>query len=209
MQNLKRRNRRLLLFMRIGILPLVILLFSVSMGFAKTADGQGVTDQKISLSVDNAEIKTVLQLITRKIDVKFIYSSQKIPVSQKVSVLASDEKLGIVLYKLLFPYGIGFEVEGNKIVLTKGPKNETSLSADPKEILPGQALEEVLVAGPRIVKGKVVDDKDQPLAGVSITIKGTKAGTTTNDIGVFFWKYRMKIPYFNYPMWDLWIRKFR
>ncbi len=37
----------------------------------------------------------------------------------------------------------------------------------------------------RTVTGKIMDDKDNPLAGVSVVVKGTKGGTTTNSDGHF------------------------
>jgi len=35
------------------------------------------------------------------------------------------------------------------------------------------------------IKGKVTDDTDQPIEGLSVTIKGSKAGTKTNALGLF------------------------
>ena len=37
----------------------------------------------------------------------------------------------------------------------------------------------------RTVTGKVTDDQGLPLANVSVTLKGTRTGTTTNDDGVY------------------------
>lgn len=36
-----------------------------------------------------------------------------------------------------------------------------------------------------VVTGQVLDDKGEPLAGVSVTLKGTNIGTTTNADGNF------------------------
>lgn len=36
-----------------------------------------------------------------------------------------------------------------------------------------------------IIVGKVIDEEDNPIAGVSILLKGTKTGTITNDKGIF------------------------
>jgi TonB-linked SusC/RagA family outer membrane protein len=37
----------------------------------------------------------------------------------------------------------------------------------------------------RVITGKITDDKELPLAGVSIKVKNSKIGTSTNDAGVF------------------------
>lgn len=37
----------------------------------------------------------------------------------------------------------------------------------------------------RTITGKIMDDKDNPMAGVSVVVKGTKTGTTTNSDGLF------------------------
>ncbi len=38
----------------------------------------------------------------------------------------------------------------------------------------------------KIIKGKITDEKGQPLAGVTIKVKDSNIGTSTNDVGEFF-----------------------
>ena len=47
-----------------------------------------------------------------------------------------------------------------------------------------------LAQNPVTVQGRVVDEKNQPLSGVSVSIKGSSVGTTTNENG----EYRISVP---------------
>ncbi len=170
--------------MRIGLLPVVLITSFAGVSWANPSDGQEVTDKKISLSVNQQEIKQVLNQISQKIDVKFVYSAQKIPCRQRVSLSADNEKLGDVLSKLLQPFGVRYEVAGNKIILRKKEESpyegflveSASLITDnDKPELPK-----------KIIKGKISDEKGQPLAGVSVKVKDAKSGTYTNESGEFF-----------------------
>jgi len=42
-----------------------------------------------------------------------------------------------------------------------------------------------MAAQTRVVKGKIVDDKNSPLANASVLVKGTSVGTTTSADGSF------------------------
>lgn len=182
MQKTKCLKGLILQCMRVGLLPVILISLSAGLAFANPADGQEITDRKITLSVDQAEIKSVLNQISQKVDVKFVYSAQKIPCRQKVSFSADNEKLGSVLSKLLEPYGVRYEVAGNKIILRK---TQVFSAGEYRMDQPDFASEKT-EAPAKIIKGKVTDDKGQPLAGVSIKIKGSKSGTYSNENGEFF-----------------------
>ncbi len=169
--------------MRVGLLPLFLVIFFAAMGFANTSSGQSITDKRITLTVERVEMKKVLSQIGLKADVKFIYSPQRIPSKTKVSLAASDEKLGDVLTRLFGPYRVQYEVDGNQILLTRD-------ELVPLQAYQGQVnlLNMPVIAPPtRIIKGKVIDDSTgQVLAGVSVKLADSDKGTYTNNDGEFY-----------------------
>jgi TonB-linked SusC/RagA family outer membrane protein len=167
-------------FMRIGLLPLLLITTCAGTLFANHTDGQEVLTRKVSLVADQKEIKAILNDLSKIADIKFVYSAQRIPCRQKVSLRAKDEKLGDVLDELLMPLDIFYHVSGEQIVLMRKdavsspevlPVNESAAAADP------------YVA--KVLTGRVTTESGDPLAGVSVLVKGTSRGTTTNSNGVF------------------------
>ncbi len=175
-------NQLIYRFMRIGLLPLLLITGFAGMMYARPVHGQEVLNQRINLVADNKEVKTVLNEISRLTDLKFVYSSQRIPVRQKISVAARNQRLGDVLELCLSPLNILYFVSGNQIVLTrKGEAFNLAMyiTDDPRKFL----LDEEAPA--KTITGKVTDEGGAPLNGVSVLVRGTNRGTSTNEKGVF------------------------
>src|SRR3546814_15104177 len=77
------------------------------------SNAQGILDKKISVSVSEAPMVQVLELIHGQTGVEFIYSS-KAQLRQKVSLNIEKERLEITLDRLLDPVGLTYEVVGQK-----------------------------------------------------------------------------------------------
>ena len=175
-------NQLIYRFMRIGLLPLLLITGFAGVMYAHPVSGQEILDQKISYVADNKEVKAVLNEISRLTDIKFVYSPQRIPARQKVSVTARNERLGDVLQTLLQPLNILYVVSGKQIVLMrKGEDYSLSLfiADDPR-----RALFE-FETPVKTINGKVSNENGEPLAGVSVLVRGTNRGTSTNEKGLF------------------------
>lgn len=144
---------------------------------------EDVLNKKISLVAEQKEVRAILSEISKLAEIKFVYSSQRIPSRKKVSLLARDEKLADVLNSLLMPLDVLYYVSGNQIVLMKKSEEDNlllklkDLQEDNREISKNLFF--------KTIAGKVTNEKGEPLDGVSITVKGTSRGTTTNSSGVF------------------------
>ncbi len=116
-------------FMRIGLLPLLMITTLTVVIQASPINGQEVLNKKINFIAEQKDVKTVLGEISKLAGIKFVYSSQRIPTRQKVSVVASDRRLGDVLDVLLQPLNICYQVSGTQVVLMrKGDGGGVSLA---------------------------------------------------------------------------------
>ena len=143
---------------------------------------EGVLDKRITLVARQKPVKEVLNDISKLVEIKFVYSSQKIPSRKKVSILATDQKVKEVLDLLLGPLDVLYYVSGNQVVLIRKQElNDVVLKlqnfTDNKQI-----TESVFY---KTITGKVTSDKGDPLEGVSVSVKGTTRGTVTNSSGTF------------------------
>lgn len=168
--------------MRIGLMPLMLITAFTGTLYANHVKGQEVLNRKISLVAEQKEVKAILSQLSKIADIKFVYSAQRIPCRQKVSLRARDESLGSVLDGFLEPLDILYYVSGEQIVLMrKGDDNG-------EFILPVKESDKAVnpeFSAAKVITGKVTNEAGDPLVGVSVIVKGTARGTTTNAAGVF------------------------
>ena len=169
-------------FMRIGLLPLLLVTTFAGTLYANHSSGQEVLARKVSLVAEQKEVKTILNELSKIADIKFVYSAQRIPCRQKVSLRAKDQNLGDVLDELLVPLDIFYHVSGEQIVLMRKDSNDNAVLLPEKETDKTTGTEYYV---PKTITGRVTNEAGDPLVGVSVLVKGTSRGTTTNANGVF------------------------
>ncbi|HEY0273618.1 MAG TPA: SusC/RagA family TonB-linked outer membrane protein [Chitinophaga sp.] len=153
--------------MRISIYQLLLITIFTQVSFATTGKAQELLDKKISLTARQETVGKVLDEIGKLAKVKFLYSSTMIGSDRRVDLLANDRELGAVLDSLLGPLQLAYEVSGRQIVLSRL-----------YEFTDGKVT---AIA----VSGRVTDEKGQGLPGVTVKVKGTNNGTTTDINGHF------------------------
>lgn len=177
-----RKNFAFCKIMKITLSQIVLALLFTGISFAEKSYAQAVLNQIVSISVDDTRLSSVLKQIEKDANVKFVYSKNVVKIDQNVSIQATDQKLWMVLDKLLNSNGISYEAFDNRIVLSN--KRDKILSV-PEEN--GKNTEENVQF---VVSGKVTDSKGQPLIGVTVKVKGTNIGASTNGNG----QYSLTLP---------------
>lgn len=140
-------------------LTLVLILF-----FNLNVVASAWSQTKVTLNLKSADFKKVLTSIEKQSVYHFVYSERKIPSLAGMDINVRNEEVYKVLDDLMAGTGYKYsELANHLIVITK---SEDEVRANK-------------------FTGKVVDEKGQPLAGASVRIKGSKAGITTDQNGVF------------------------
>lgn len=158
--------------MKISIPQVMLMILCMGVTYANKAEGQNVLEQKVSISLNNEELKTALNRIENASNVRFVYNHREIKTDRKISLNVKDEQLKEVLTSLLDPLKIRFEVNGNHIILLNQPLGMLKNSL-------------LLRTFDRPVKGKVVDEKNEPVIGATVMLKGTNRATMTDVNGNF------------------------
>jgi TonB-linked SusC/RagA family outer membrane protein len=127
--------------------------------------------QTISISVKDAPLLSVLKAIEKQTDFVFIVDNQWLQKSKKVTITANNLPLQKVLELCFKDQPLTYNISGKVIVIS------------PKEV---KAKDISLVNEQQVidVKGRVVNENGEPVQA-SVTVKGTKEGTTTNANGEF------------------------
>ncbi|MBB5282315.1 TonB-linked SusC/RagA family outer membrane protein [Rhabdobacter roseus] len=169
--------------LHISMYQLLMAVLFVGITQAEKVKGQNVLETKISLSLENKEIRTALSMVEKMARVKFSYLPQQIQAQRKVTVKLTDLPLSQAIEQLLSPLKISYEVIGERQILLKGEptfRSETSLPPDRLHSSADQAI-----------SGTVTDkESGGPLPGVSILVKGKTIGTTSDGDG----RYSLNAP---------------
>ncbi|MCL3780714.1 SusC/RagA family TonB-linked outer membrane protein [Prolixibacteraceae bacterium JC049] len=126
---------------------------------------------KLTLKMRNATLKSVLKEIEAKSDFYFFFNEKELNTNQKVSINLKQASVQSVLDKVLADTGMNYEVVDRYVVIRKGTK-------------PAKQKGEIKI------KGKVEDKNGEPIPGVSVIVKGTTIGITTDFDG----NYLLNVP---------------
>ncbi|WP_337044337.1 SusC/RagA family TonB-linked outer membrane protein [Emticicia sp. 17c] len=176
-------SKILLLAMKISAVQLVLAMIFVTVSYAYDSKAQEFLNKSVSLKAENQSLRMVLGMIEEQTEVKFVYSSKAIHANRKVNYTVSGQKLSEVLESLLKPMQVNYRIIGGQIILNWEDKQALIENIEPAEMLEKEAKEAVV---DQPIKGKVTDkDGGGGLPGVSVTIKGTTRGVTTDANGEY------------------------
>ncbi|WP_158280654.1 SusC/RagA family TonB-linked outer membrane protein [Pararcticibacter amylolyticus] len=126
--------------------------------------------QRITLDETNAPLEKVLASIEKQSGYVFFYDSKD--VKQKVDIRVKDAGIEDALSLCFRSVPLTYKIAGKTILLQQKSSQETA--------------EQSLAAIKRMdVRGKVVDEKGQPLPGVTVTVKGTDRAVITGSDGEY------------------------
>ena len=140
------------------------------------AQTKSVEDIYISLQIENASLKETFHKIEEKTGFLFAYTKNTIDSKNRVNYLSKDNSLGDMLRFISKNAGLSFTRIGKNILVRK---RDVVNAFEVKEIIKDKEQQSK-------VSGIVTSaDDNEPLPGVSILIKGSTIGTTTNLDGEF------------------------
>lgn len=127
--------------------------------------------QNITLSAKGASLEKVLSEIEKQSGYTFWYNTNLVKQSPKISLDLKNSSIEQTLETCFKDRPITYTIVQNTIVL--------------KAKAPGSPDVQLQHANPIVIKGKVTDAQNNPLAGVTIKVKGTQKATSTDINGGF------------------------
>lgn len=139
------------------MLGLILLLPILGVGaYAQSPEG------KVTLDLSEARLEQAIDAIEQQTRYLFTITSEEVDLQQKVTLHVKNATLQETLEQLVRGTGLEYVISGKNITLSKKAPAE-----------------------PRTVKGTVSDAAGFPLPGVSVFVKGTTVGATTDLDGKF------------------------
>lgn len=147
---------KLLIVMKLTAILLIVVCLQVS--------ATGYSQNDISISVRNVELKKLFTLIQKQTDYRFLYEDAQLPKDARINLEVQNASIQTVLNNVLSNTSLKYHIlNENLIVLSAHPYLPYSIG----------------------IRGNITDENQQPLQGVSVRIKGSKTGITTEVDGSF------------------------
>ena len=137
-----------------------LLMFVAALQVSANVSGQG----RVSLTLKQVEISRVLNSIERQGTYRFLYNSRLANIRKKVTVDVTDMTINDLLRSMFNGTDLTFKLLENNLIVV------VSNSPVPQDIK---------------ITGRITGDNGEALTGVSITVKGTAIGTSTDNNGSF------------------------
>lgn len=144
-----------------------IVLLILSLTLPSIASSQS----KITIKMQDATLDEMIRNVRSKTSYRFLYHVEELSKYGKKSVDVRDVSIHEFLNDLLKETKLTYDVEDDVIIIrAKNPQEQTKEK--------------------RVIHGKVLDDRDAPLPGATVALKGTQMGLVSDKDG----KFRIELP---------------
>jgi TonB-linked SusC/RagA family outer membrane protein len=174
---------KILLVMRLT----TFLLFAILMQVSATG-----LAQKISMSRTNMPLKSVLKELRLQSGYDFVYEEKLLELAKPVDINVTNGNIEDVLRSIFSKQPLTYTIQEKTVVITK---KKIAPAEHPVKLVDNEVANVTPVPDHNSnavididVHGKVMDDAGNPLAGVTVSVKGTKRITSTNKDGEFLIK---------------------
>lgn len=147
-----------------------VLLLFILQGIVGNVYAQ---EKKISISVKNEKLETVLRMVEKQTNYLFFYDSDEINKQQRITINQTNSSLKDVLDAVASKTNLSYTIKGRHIILAKKP-NVSSANKD------GRAS-----GSEKKITGIVKDEADLPVVGANVIVPQTKKGVITDMNGNF------------------------
>lgn len=151
-----------------------LTVFLLTLMFVQSFASSYAQTTEFNFTMEDATIKEVIEHLEQESEFYFFLKQDQEILNKKVDVVFEDNSIEQVLDKLLENTSLSYKIVDKYIAIT--PQGESD-----DDIIPLEKKREI--------RGKVTDETGMPLPGVSIVVKGSLIGVTTNIEG----NYTLKI----------------
>lgn len=166
--------KRILRVMRITVF---LFFFGIMFSYASPSHSQ---ETELSLHLKSTTIKDACKEIESQTGLVFVFADNAEEIlMKKVNIRANSKSISNVLDNLLSNTGLKYRIVDKQVVIYKEDKKIDLLEIH--STIPDEVVQQLK----RMITGKVVDEKGEPIIGANIIEKGTTNGTITDVDGKF------------------------
>jgi TonB-linked SusC/RagA family outer membrane protein len=151
----------------------IFILLSTSLSVSARSYSQDIT-----LSGKNLSLAAVFEAIHAQAGYFFVYEPRLLKRTSAVTINVQKASVTEVLNSCLKDQGLSYEIKFNTIIVRAATDAGTGKPAPENNAATAPSP-------PRTIKGKVTDENGQPMAGVTVSIKGSQKAVTTDGNGEY------------------------
>ena len=165
-----KRNRQGIITQLLFIMNLIAVFLLVGCLHLSAAS----YSQTITLHEKSYSLKAIFNAIQQQTDYSVIYNVRFIETAKQIAVSTKQMPLEELLSEALNDQSLTYEIREKTIII--GRAKESAVMEAKFKTTAGQQRE---------VAGRVTDESGNPLQGVSVMVKGTTTGVSTNEAGQY------------------------
>ncbi|MBC7851728.1 MAG: carboxypeptidase-like regulatory domain-containing protein, partial [Chitinophagaceae bacterium] len=145
------------------MLSILLLAFSLHLP-------AGTFAQTFNISVKDEKLEAVFKQIQQQSNYRFIYTRNEISTAPKVTLSLTNGTISQVLMACFANQSLAYSIEDNFIIIRNKefPARNSAI-----QMIPGQ------------ISGRIINHKQEPVPGATVSIKGRPYMTVTNEAGTF------------------------
>ena len=155
---------------------MTFFITSVGLLNASPANSQRIDHVKIKIELKHESLVQAFQKIESQSRFRFMYRYREVKDIRDLNMPYVEKTVDAILRELLSNTQLTFRQIDNQILITT--QQETREATGKKVV-----REELLGSPAIVVRGKVISQSGEPLPGVSVTVKGSSTGTSTDAAG--------------------------
>lgn len=153
--------KKMINIMRLSILFCLLSIFCAS---ATTIYSQVA---EISLNLQNVTMLDAFNAIKQQSGYSFWYRNEEVDLDKKISVQINEQNIATIMNKLLIGQNLSYTINEKHIIIYKKDEAPVTTQKEKK------------------ITGVVTDEKNEPIIGANVIVKGTTIGSITDLDGRF------------------------
>ncbi|HQS06239.1 MAG TPA: SusC/RagA family TonB-linked outer membrane protein, partial [Daejeonella sp.] len=169
--------------MQLRLAFFIVLTTSIQLFSAPPVKSQAIDKVEIKLELKNESLVKAFQKIEKQSQFQFMYRYADVKDINKLELSAEKMSVSDILKELLSNTSLDFKQVDNRIMIVNNLRGGNDANTSKLDNAATSLLDIV-------VKGQVKDDKGETLPGVSVMVKGSANGTSTDING----NYSINVP---------------
>lgn len=176
-------NHNALMIMKTSTLLLLGMLLLPPLLWAKNSKAQNISTKKITLMLSNETLRNALGKVEHLSGFRIAFPPEQVRRHRNISVEKGTRTVKETLELLLNKTPLSFKQQDDIIIIYRQQEEQSQvMDTTVPRALPGTPVQ----AQSRTIIGSVIEQRtNEPLPGVTVQVKGTSRGTTTQADGTF------------------------
>ncbi|QIA09150.1 TonB-dependent receptor [Draconibacterium halophilum] len=166
------------------LLKMKLLTFLLCLSVASIASTTYSQQTKFTMNFENITVEQVFQKVEDNSEFIFLYSEQSVDLTREVTVSVTNKTVSDILDQLFEGTQNYYEINDRQISILEKKVETTPLNKTIPEVKDKEQEQK------KSISGKVTDTNGEPLPGVTVVVKGTTIGITTDFDG----NYALEVP---------------